>query len=107
MAAIPESDRVSIGCFLGDAGLNTIAKNSYQGQVIDLCANNVAVLEKASGSGMGQEVSMEQIALWNPELVIFGPKSIYDSVADDPAWDGIAAIDNGNFYETPRPRTTG
>ena len=101
MAAIPESDRVSIGCFLGDAGLNTIAKNSYQGQVIDLCANNVAVLEKASGSGMGQEVSMEQIALWNPELVIFGPKSIYDSVADDPAWDGIAAIDNGNFYETP------
>lgn len=101
MATIPDSDRVSIGCFLGDAGLNTIAKNSYQGQVIDLCANNVAVLEKASGSGMGQEVSMEQIALWNPELVIFGPKSIYDSVADDPAWDGIAAIDNGNFYETP------
>lgn len=44
---------------------------------------------------------MEQIALWNPELVIFGPKSIYDSVADDPAWDGITAIDNGNFYETP------
>lgn len=101
MATIPESERVNLGCFLGDAGLNTIAKTSYQGQVIDLCANNVAVLEKATGSGQGQEVSLEQIALWNPDLIIFAPDSIYDTVADDPAWDGIAAIDNGNFYETP------
>lgn len=101
MTTIPESERVNLGYFLGDAGLNTIAKTSYQGQVIDLCANNVAVLEKATGSGQGQEVSLEQIALWNPDLIIFAPDSIYDTVADDPAWDGIAAIDNGNFYETP------
>ena len=101
MATIPDSERVNLGYFLGDAGLNTIAKNSYQGQVIDLCANNVAVLEKATGSGQGQELSLEQIALWNPDLIIFAPDSIYDTVADDPAWDGIAAIDNGNFYETP------
>ena len=101
MATIPDSERVNLGYFLGDAGLNTIAKDSYQGQVIDLCANNVAVLEKATGSGQGQEVSLEQIALWNPDLIIFAPDSIYDTVADDPAWDGIAAIDNGNFYETP------
>lgn len=101
MATIPDSERVNLGYFLGDAGLNTIAKTSYQGQVIDLCANNVAVLEKATGSGQGQEVSLEQIALWNPDLIIFAPDSIYDTVADDPAWDGITAIDNGNFYETP------
>ncbi len=101
MATIPESERVNLGYFLGDAGLNTIAKNSYQGQVIDLCANNVAVLDKVTGSGQGQEVSLEQIALWNPDLIIFAPDSIYDTVADDPAWDGIAAVDNGNFYETP------
>ena len=101
MATIPDSERVNLGYFLGDAGLNTIAKNSYQGQVIDLCANNVAVLDNVTGSGQGQEVSLEQIALWNPDLIIFAPDSIYDTVADDPAWDGIAAIDNGNFYETP------
>lgn len=101
MATIPDSERVNLGYFLGDAGLNTIAKNSYQGQVIDLCANNVAELDNVTGSGQGQEVSLEQIALWNPDLIIFAPDSIYDTVADDPAWDGIAAIDNGNFYETP------
>ena len=101
MATIPDSERVNLGYFLGDAGLNTIAKDSYQGQVIDLCANNVAVLEKATGSGQGQEVSLEQIALWNPDLIIFAPDSIYDTVADDPAWDGIAAVKSGQVYETP------
>ena len=101
MATIPDSERVNLGYFLGDAGLNTIAKDSYQGQVIDLCANNVAVLEKATGSGQGQEVSMEQIAMWDPELIIFAPKSIYDTVADDPAWVTVAAVKSGQVYETP------
>lgn len=101
MATIPDSERVNLGYFLGDAGLNTIAKNSYQGQVIDLCANNVAVLDNVTGSGQGQEVSMEQIAMWDPELIIFAPKSIYDTVADDPAWATIAAVKSGQVYETP------
>lgn len=101
MATIPDSERVNLGYFLGDAGLNTIAKNSYQGQVIDLCANNVAELDNVTGSGQGQEVSMEQIAMWDPELIIFAPKSIYDTVADDPAWATIAAVKSGQVYETP------
>ncbi len=101
MATIPDSERVNLGYFLGDAGLNTIAKNSYQGQVIDLCANNVAVLDNVTGSGQGQEVSMEQIAMWDPELIIFAPKSIYDTVTDDPAWATIAAVKSGQVYETP------
>ncbi len=105
MASIPESERVNLAYLLGDAGLNAIAKNSYQGQVIDMCANNVVVVEKASGSGMGQEISLEQLAVWNPELIIFGSTSgsgtYYSAVADDAGWAGIAAIENGAYYEVP------
>ncbi|WP_172136990.1 ABC transporter substrate-binding protein [Adlercreutzia sp. ZJ473] len=101
MATIPESERANIAYLLGDAGLNAIAANSYQGGVIDLCANNLFKPEKATGSGAGQEVSLEQIALWNPELIVFQKGSIYDTVGDNPAWDGIAAIDSGNYYEVP------
>ena len=39
------------GLSLGDKGTNTIAKNSYQGQVVDLVANNVADLGEVSGAG--------------------------------------------------------
>lgn len=46
-------------------------------------------------------ISLEQIANWNPELIIFQKGSVYNTVGDDPAWQGIAAIANDNFYEVP------
>lgn len=101
MATIPESERVNMAYLLGENGLNAIAKTSFQGQVIDMVANNVVVVDDVSGKGSGNEISLEQIALWDPELVIFQKGSIYESVGDDPAWQGIAAIANDNYYEVP------
>lgn len=101
MANIPEEERVNVAYLLGDAGLNAIAQGSYQGTVIDMIANNVVVVEKASGSGAGNEISLEQIAVWNPEMIVFGANSIYDTVADEAAWQGIDAIANDNYYEVP------
>ncbi len=101
MASIPESERVNVAYLLGDSGLNAIAKGSYQGTVIDMCANNVVEVEKASGSGTGNEISLEQIAVWNPDLIVFGANSIYDTVGSDAAWAGISAIESNNYYEVP------
>ncbi|MEG0070780.1 MAG: ABC transporter substrate-binding protein [Raoultibacter sp.] len=101
MAKIPEDKRINVAYLMGDAGLNAIAKGSYQGTVIDMCANNVVVVEKASGSGAGNEISLEQIAVWNPDLVVFGAKSIYNTVGSDPSWADISAIKANKFYEVP------
>ena len=101
MAAIPEAQRVNVAYLLGDNGLNAIAKTSFQGQVIDMVANNVVVLDDVSGKGNGNEISLEQIALWDPELIIFQKGSIYETVGDDAAWQGIAAIADDNYYEVP------
>lgn len=101
MATIPESERVNMAYLLGENGLNAIAKTSVQGQVIDMVANNVVVVDDVSGKGNGNEISLEQIAVWNPDLIIFQAGSIYDTVGNDPAWQGIAAIANDNYYEVP------
>ncbi len=101
MKTIPESQRVNMAYLLGNNGLNAIAKTSFQAQVIDMVANNVVVVDDVSGKGNGNEISLEQIAVWNPELIIFQKGSIYDSVGDDPAWQGIAAIANDNYYQVP------
>lgn len=101
MATIPEEQRVNMAYLLGDNGLNAIAKTSVQAQVVDMVANNVVVVEDASGKGNGNEISLEQIAVWNPDLIIFQKGSIYDTVGSDPAWAGVAAIANGNYYEVP------
>ena len=101
MAGIPENERVRMAYLLGENGLNAIAKTSFQGAVMDIVANNVVVVDDVSGKGNGNEVSLEQIALWNPDLIIFQTGSIYDTVGDNPAWAGIAAIDNDNYYQVP------
>lgn len=101
MATIPESERVNMAYLTGDAGLNAYAKGSYQSTVIDMCANNLVFVENIVGSGIGSEVSLEQVSLWDPEMIIFGENSIYSEVADNPTWSHITAIKNGNYYEVP------
>lgn len=101
MEGIAQEDRVRFAYLLGDAGLSAIAQGSYQGQVVDMITNNVVVVENASTKGSGNEISLEQIAVWNPDMIVFGVNSIYDTVGDEPAWKGISAVDAGNYYEVP------
>jgi iron complex transport system substrate-binding protein len=86
---------------LGDAGLNVIAQGSYHAEVIDLLSNNLAAVDSPSSKGTGNEVDMEQILLWNPDVILFAPGSIYETAGDDPAWQQVNAIKNGTYYEVP------
>ncbi|MCQ2511959.1 MAG: ABC transporter substrate-binding protein [Lachnospiraceae bacterium] len=85
----------------GSEGLNALAKGSYQAQLLDLLTDNIAVVESVSEKGLGNEVGLEQIALWNPDFVIFGTGSIYDTVKDIPGWREVTAISNNNYVEAP------
>lgn len=101
LAKVAEADRVKVAYLLGDAGLNVMAKGSFQGAVVDAIADNVAVMEKPGGSGLGSETSFEQIALWDPAMIIFAPDSIYGTVGADATWQTLSAISSGNYYAVP------
>ncbi|MGN0992243.1 MAG: ABC transporter substrate-binding protein [Candidatus Ventricola sp.] len=85
----------------GADGLNVLARGAYHSSVIDMMANNVAVVENVSSRGTGNEVDMEQILNWNPDVVIFSEDSIFDIVADDPVWQSVSAIANNTYYQVP------
>ena len=85
----------------GDQGLNVIAQGSYHAEIIDLLGNNLAVVESPSSKGTGNEVDMEQILLWDPEVILFAPESIYGDVKNRPEWQAVTAIRNGEYYEVP------
>lgn len=85
----------------GESGLNVIAQNAYHAEVIDLLSDNLAVVDEPSSKGTGNEVDMEQIMLWDPDVIIFAPESVYATVGDDPLWQGVTAIARGQYYETP------
>ncbi len=86
---------------LGDKGLNVIAEGSYHAETVNLMGDNVAKLSDVVSSGMGNETDLEQIMLWNPDVVIFAPDSIYDTVSDDPAWQELPAVAAGTYYKAP------
>ncbi len=85
----------------GENGLNVIAKDSYHAEIIDLLSDNLAVVESPSSKGTGNEVDMEQLLLWNPDVILFAPGSIYATVGTDETWQNMTAIRTGAYYEVP------
>lgn len=86
---------------LGEEGLSVLAKDSYHSELIDLLTDNVADVDIPSSKGSGNEVTMEQIALWDPDFVLFAADSIYDTVAQMPTWEQMSVIQNGNYIKVP------
>lgn len=86
---------------LGEKGLNVLAYNSYHSEMIDLLTNNLAVVQNPVSKGSGNEVTLEQIAIWNPDFILFASDSIYDSVSGMDTWNEMDAIASGNFIEVP------
>ena len=93
--------KVNLLYCLGDKGENVIAKGSYHAEIIDLLSNNLAVVESPSSKGTGNEVDIEQILKWNPDVILFAPGSVYATVGEDSAWQGVTAIKEGHYYEVP------
>ena len=94
-------DKVSCLYVLGAEGLNVIAASSYHAELLDLLTDNLAVVDNPLGKGTGNEVTMEQISLWNPDFVIFAPGSIYSTARETETWNQITAIVSGNYVEVP------
>lgn len=101
MKKVGDDGKVDLIYCTGEDGLNVIAKGSFFSEILDLAGNNIAVVEDISSKGTGNPVDMEQIVLWDPDVIIFTPGSIYSSVATDKAWCELSAIKNGKYYEVP------
>ena len=94
-------NKVSALYVVGEKGLNVIANGTFHAELFDLLTDNVAVVESPSGKGTGNEVTMEQIALWDPDFVLFGYDSVYDTAAEMDTWKDMRAIAGGRYVKGP------
>jgi iron complex transport system substrate-binding protein len=98
---IAEEDRVSVLFGNGEYGLEVAGAGSIHAETIEVAgAENVAVLDRVSGSGR-DAVSIEQVMLWDPDAVILAPDSCYNDIFDDPQWANVGAVRRGAVYEIP------
>ncbi len=98
---VGENGKAKLLYITGEKGLNVIARGSYHAEVIDMLATNLAFVDNPSSKGTGNEVDLEQIILWNPDVILFAPESICSTVGSDTDWAGISAIKNKKYYEVP------
>ena len=86
---------------LGDKGTNVMAEGSFHADTINKMGKNMASVEEVSFSGDGNESDVEQIMTWDPDVIIFSPESIFDTVGTSSQWKNVRAIAEGHYYETP------
>lgn len=90
-ATIPESEAVSVYYAQGSKGLQTAPAGSSHSEVIDLVGGkNVVTLEAESDGRLG--VNMEQVLLWNPDVIIASYSM--DHTQADNEDDGFSTIIN-------------
>ncbi len=96
-----DGNRKSILYCLGDTGTNVMAEGSFHADTINKMGKNMASIEEVSFSGDGNESDVEQIMTWNPDVIIFSPESIFDTVGESAQWKNVKAITDGHYYEAP------
>ncbi|NIK50115.1 iron ABC transporter substrate-binding protein [Variibacter gotjawalensis] len=83
----------------GPRGLETGLAGSINVETIDfLGATNVA---RGAPGGLAQ-VSLEQVLVWNPEVIVTLDKAFAESVLNDPAWASVDAVKARRVYLSPR-----
>lgn len=101
-AKVTDDERVSVMYTSGVTGLDTNADGSSQAQVLGLIgADNAIIVPEVSNKGGGNTINMEQLYNFDPDVIVFSAGSMYETAADDPAWQQLSAIRNGAYCEMP------
>jgi len=100
VATIPASARPTV--YYGqNNGLTAAVAGTTHSAVIDAVgATNVASLGKVGGPGTAP-ISMEQLMVWQPDVILFAPGTVYGEVGTSAQWQGLSAIKAGKYYEIP------
>jgi iron complex transport system substrate-binding protein len=99
LAKIPQGQRPRVYLARGPDGLETGVRGSINTEIIErVGAINVA---DAPGQRGIVNVSIEQVLLWNPEVVVTWDDRFYERVWNDPFWQGTDAVQNRRVYLSP------
>jgi len=98
IADIPQDKRPRVYYARGPRGLVTGLGGSINVETIELLARNVA----GGTHGGLANVSIEQVLLWNPQVIVTIDQFFAAHVRDDPAWRGVDAVKSGRVHLSPK-----
>jgi iron complex transport system substrate-binding protein len=98
IAAVPRERRPRVYYARGPRGLETGLGGSINVETIELLAQNVA----GGTRGGLATVSIEQVLLWNPEVIITIDQDFAATVHEDRAWAPVKAVQARRLHLSPK-----
>jgi iron complex transport system substrate-binding protein len=98
IAAVPRERRPRVYYARGPRGLETGLGGSINVETIELLAQNVA----GGTRGGLATVSIEQVLLWNPEVIITIDQDFAATVDEDRAWAPVKAVQARRVHLSPK-----
>jgi iron complex transport system substrate-binding protein len=97
IADVPREQRPRLYYARGPRGLQTGGKGSINVETAELLARNVA--DELPG-GLAN-VSLEQVLLWDPDVIVTIDRDFAASARSDPTWRTVRAVRNGRVFLSP------
>jgi len=98
---IPNSRRPRVYYAEGVDGLSTECDDSIHVQLLKL-AGDVDVHRCHTSNHKGfEKISLEQIIMYNPDVIVAQEKVFFDKVRAEPAWRNVKAVRDGRVYLVP------
>ena len=98
IADIEQDKRPRVYFARGPRGLETGLGGSINVETIELLARNVAGERK----GGLATVSIEQVLVWKPDVIIAIDRDFAANAKNDPGWRGVAAAQEGRVHLAPK-----
>jgi iron complex transport system substrate-binding protein len=99
---VPANQRPKVYYAEGVDGLSTECNDSIHVQLLQL-AGDVDIHRCHTASHMGMEkISLEQIIMYSPDIIVAQEKMFTDKVYQDPAWQQVKAVKDHKVYLVPR-----
>jgi iron complex transport system substrate-binding protein len=99
---IPTNQKPKVYYAEGTDGLSTECNDSIHVEILRI-AGDVDVHRCHTSNHKGfEKVSLEQVMLYNPDVIVAQEKMFYDKVYKDTAWQQIKAVKNGKVYLIPK-----
>jgi len=98
IAAVPKANRPRVYFARGPRGLETGLGGSINVETIEFLAQNVA----GETRGGLANVSIEQVLIWNPDVIVTIDRDFAKNVLSDPAWAPVNAVRAHRVHLSPK-----
>lgn len=101
VAQIPPKERLRVYYAEGPDGLSTEGTSSWHAQLIPLAGGrNVHTGKQLEQTGM-EKISMEQVIMYAPDVIVTHDRSFYAAVYNDRRWQALQAVKNRRVLLIP------